>query len=125
MDKIFTVTFLSDTNIFRQVSGLKLEEEETLESFIKDRAIPRLRRDPASNEEAMGAYHVCVASEISVEEAVKEIKEKKKTKETKETITETNTLNDPQSLIKYLKVKYCKTAEEKRVLTRILKRIKS
>ena len=121
MDKIFTVTFLSDANIFRQVSGLKLKEEETLESFIKDRAIPRLRRDPTNDKEAIGAYHVCVASEISIAEAFKETGKET----TKETIIQTNTLNDPQSLIKYLKVKYCKTAEEKRLLTRILKRIKS
>ena len=121
--KIFSVTFLAGDNTFRQVSGVKLKEEETVQDFIMKRAIPKMRQEPKSDGEMVGEYKFCVATEIDLNDAVKEVMTEKIVE--KEVIKEliVNKLDDPKSVLRYMRDTYAKK-EERKVFNSIIRRIK-
>ena len=121
--KIFSVTFLAGDNTFRQVSGVKLEEEETVQDFIMKRAIPRMRQEPKTDAEMVGEYKFCVATEIDLKDAIKEVTVEKIVE--KEVIKElvVNKLEDPKSILRYMRDTYAKK-EERVVFNRIIRRTK-
>ena len=128
--KLFSATFLTGDNTFRQAIGVKLSEEESVQDFIIKRAVPKMRQAPQNDLELMGEYKLCVASEIDINEALKELSDQgivivKPTEIVKEVIKEIkiNELDDPKTMLKYMRDKYAKK-DERLVFNRIIRRIK-
>lgn len=121
--RLFVAVFHAADETSRIVAGGKRKDTETSKDFIIDRAIPFLRQNPLSKAEEMGAYRVCTGTEINIKDAMQMVEvDKVIEKEVEKEVIKVNTLDDPKSMLRYLRDTYAKK-EERKVFNRIIRSI--